>query len=70
MTQTMLKDYPPIVLNDLVVSDQGIKDFLEDYTKGYVVNNLLLVGNNFAMVDLPVPLFPTSKRLLTTYPFV
>jgi DNA polymerase III delta prime subunit len=46
MTQTMLKDYPPIVLNDLVVSDQGIKDFLEDYTKGYVVNNLLLVGNN------------------------
>ena len=40
--QTVLKNYPPIALNDLVVSDQGIKEFLEDYTKGYVVNNPLL----------------------------
>jgi replication-associated recombination protein RarA len=46
MTQTMLKDYPPIILNDLVISDKGIKDFLGDFTKGYVVNNILLVGNN------------------------
>ena len=46
MTQTMLKTYSPVMLNDLVISDQSVKHFLEDYVSGYVVNNLLLVGNN------------------------
>lgn len=57
--QTMLKNYPPIALNDLVVSDQGIKEFLEDYTKGYVVNNLLLVGNNGTGKSTIAKLLPT-----------
>ena len=59
MTQTVLKNYPPIALNDLVVSDQGIKEFLEDYTKGYVVNNLLLVGNNGTGKSTIAKLLPT-----------
>jgi len=59
MTQTMLKDYPPIVLNDLVIADQTIKDFLGDYTKGYVVNNLLLVGNNGTGKSTIAKLLPT-----------
>ena len=57
--QTVLKNYPPIALNDLVVSDQGIKEFLEDYTKGYVVNNLLLVGNNGTGKSTIAKLLPT-----------
>ena len=57
--QTVLKNYPPLALNDLVVSDQGIKEFLEDYTKGYVVNNLLLVGNNGTGKSTIAKLLPT-----------
>ncbi len=59
MTRTVLKDYPPIVLNDLVIADQTIKDFLGDYTKGYVVNNLLLVGNNGTGKSTIAKLLPT-----------
>lgn len=46
MKITALKDRPPLALNDLVIPDQNVKHFLEDYVNGYMVNNLLLVGNN------------------------
>ena len=67
ITLTALKDHSPLILDDLVIADKGVKNLLEDITNGYLVNNLLLVGNNGTGKSTIAELLPSLVEGLKTH---
>jgi predicted AAA+ superfamily ATPase len=55
----LLQKYLPTQLNELVITDDGVRYLLEDIVNGYKINNLLFIGTNGTAKSTIAKLLPT-----------